>query len=236
MYVNHGYMHTWKDRQGHLHRDQSSMYICTDCRCWHFNPLPFACLFWAADLDWSWAASVQLIWAGNMLYKAAVCLLEDITSLNLAVSLTEPQALRLSRRQTRGGECIDSNAEGRQTRQQLNQTAGEKQFSSETEKMTLPFYVLYLCMETIFSAHRCTHIQKTDYKLYISPLIDIMHTWVMYAYLEIRNRIEAQISKAYCRPHRSCLCGCFSAVVVHLENLQAISVLALSHLCYLSAG
>lgn len=75
---------------------------------------------------------MQVIWGENMLYKAAVCLLEDITSLNLAVSLTEPQVLRLSKRQTGGGECIDSNAEGGQI--QLNQTAEEKKFSSEIEK------------------------------------------------------------------------------------------------------
>lgn len=71
-----------------------------------------------------------------MLYKAAVCLLEDITSLNLAVSLTEPPALRLSRRQTRGGECIDSNAEGRQTWQQLKQTAGVKEAQLRDRKIT----------------------------------------------------------------------------------------------------
>lgn len=77
---------------------------------------------------------MQLIWTENMLYKAAVCLLEDITSLNLAVSLTEPQAWRLSGKQTRGGECIDSNAEEGQTRQQLNQTASEEKFTSEMGK------------------------------------------------------------------------------------------------------
>lgn len=79
---------------------------------------------------------MQLIWTENMLYKAAVCLLEDITSLNLAVSLTEPRALRLSRRQTRGGECIDSNAEGRQTWQQLKQTAGVKEVQLRDRKIT----------------------------------------------------------------------------------------------------
>lgn len=80
---------------------------------------------------------MQLIRPENVFYKAAVCLLEDITSLNLAVSVTEPRALRLSRRQTRGGECIDSNAEGRQTQQQLSQTAAaaaETKLKAEMEK------------------------------------------------------------------------------------------------------
>lgn len=104
--------------------------------------------------------------AGNILYKAAVCLLEDITSLNLAVSLTEPRALRLSRRQARGGECIDSNAEGGQTRQLLKQTAGEKMFSSEMEKITLLLSNLYV--EIIFSAEMHPHEEIRSQNL--SPL------------------------------------------------------------------
>lgn len=55
------------------------------------------------------------------MYKTAVCVLEDITSPNPVVSLAEPRALRLSRRQARGGECIRQIAmqrEGRQGREQ----------------------------------------------------------------------------------------------------------------------
>lgn len=74
-----------------------------------------------------------------MLYKAAICLLEDITSLNLAVSLTELRALRLSGRQNRGGECIDSSKEGGQTQQQQRWRAGEKKLNSVMEKS--PAYI-----------------------------------------------------------------------------------------------
>lgn len=67
-----------------------------------------------------------MVWTENTLYEAAVCLLKDITSLGASVSRTEPRAFRLSERQTRDGERIDSNAAEGQTRQQQpTQTAGE---------------------------------------------------------------------------------------------------------------
>lgn len=72
-------------------------------------PLP---LVFAEQAD---VEASALIRTENTVYKAAICLLEDITSLNLAVCLTEPRAFRLSGRQTRGGECVDSDAKGRQT-------------------------------------------------------------------------------------------------------------------------
>lgn len=151
-----------------------------------------------------------------MLYKAAVCLLEDITSLNLTVSLTEPWALRLSRRQTRGGEGIDS-CGGKANTAAAEPDSRREEVQLGDGKTTLPVYDLY--METIFSAHRCTHIQHTNYILYayLSCLIVIMRTWVMHTHLEIRDHTEAQLSKASCHPHQNCLRACFSAVVVYLE-------------------
>lgn len=62
----------------------------------------------------------------NMLYKADVCLLEDIPLYNQTVSLAEPQPLRLSRRQGGGVECSDSDAERGRTQKQLKQTATGK--------------------------------------------------------------------------------------------------------------
>ena len=73
--------------------------------------------FLACAEQWKSTGSSQVRRAENMLYKAAVCLLEDITSLNPAVSPTEPQDLRLSGSQTRG--------EGRTYRQQPDPTAEE---------------------------------------------------------------------------------------------------------------
>lgn len=83
-------------RKGHLHTGENSIYIYTGCTVLLFQSSSI-CLsvLGSIDLHWSWAASVLLIWAENMLYKAAVCLLEDITSLNLAVSLTEPRAFEV---------------------------------------------------------------------------------------------------------------------------------------------
>ncbi len=83
-----------------------------------------------------------------------------------AVSITEPQALTLSRRQTRGGECIDSNAEGK-----TNTAAGEpgsrrKDIQLRDGKRT-SFYDLR--MQTKISVHGCTHIQKTNYLLGVFP-------------------------------------------------------------------
>lgn len=61
----------------------------------------------------------------------------------------------------------------------------------------------------------------------------------MHTYLEIKDRTEAPISKAYYHPHHNCLCACFSAVVVYLQickqfqwYLSPICALSLS----LSAG
>lgn len=79
---------------------------------------------------WELITSVTLIRTESVLYKAVVCLLKDITSLSLAVLLTEPWALGLSRRQTKGGECTDSSGKGGQTQQQLHHAAAEKKFSS----------------------------------------------------------------------------------------------------------
>lgn len=183
---------------------QRSVYIHTDC-----TDLVFHSCSTRSSVPGSGSRLEQGVWravdmGSEHVVQSSCCLLADIASLNLAVSLTEPRALRLSGRETRGGECIDSNAEGRQTRQQLKQTAGEKKFSSETgEKKQLCRSMYDLYMETIFSAHRCTHIQKTNHIRYValSQLTVIICTWVMQTYLEITD----QIPKAYCHPRHKCL-------------------------------
>lgn len=100
----------WNFAQGHKY----SMRFC------------FFFLCRAGDLVWNLMWGSKLTQTENTLYKAAICLLEDITALSLDAFLTEPRALRLSRRQTRGGECTDSSTGGGQTWQPLNQTTAKK--------------------------------------------------------------------------------------------------------------
>lgn len=52
--------------------------------------------------------------------------------------------------------------------------------------------------------------------------------------MEIKDRTEAYISKAYHHPHPNCLRACFFSSGGLFTNLRAISVVALSPICALS--
>lgn len=195
---------------------QRSVYIHTDC-----TDLVFHSCSTRSSVPGSRSRLEQGVWravdmGSEHVVQSSCCLLADITSLNLAVSLTEPRALRLSGKETRGGECIDSNTEGRQTRQQLKQTAGAKEAQlidgrkNNSAGLCMTFiWRLYLVLADAPTNRKANHIRYVT----LSQLIVLICTWVMQTYLEITD----QIPKAYCHPRHKCLRAWFSAAMVYLE-------------------